>query len=68
MTLVVDALTLHGTSTGTGTAHRREMSASCAGLQVGSLAVTLVFATRSTKISFTLHRAVHEDIQAVAWA
>ena len=34
MTLIVDALTLHGTSTGAGAAHRSELSAFCAGLQV----------------------------------
>ena len=33
MTLIVDALTLHGTSTGAGAAHCRKISNSCAGLQ-----------------------------------
>ena len=39
MTLIVDALTVHGTSTGAGAAHRRELSALCTGLQVSSLAI-----------------------------
>lgn len=65
-TLIVDALTLHGTSTGTGTAHRRELSAFCAGLQVSSLANAPASETWSTASSCTLLTAVREDRQSVA--